>query len=155
MKYVQQCLDFIIPDKITSIIESEKYFDADGKVIKGVKSFVTSSKLKDKQEFLKLYSSGVKALFDLSKAAQQVIQVVLQVAQEKENKDCCQITLNFNYAKTLGFAQSSSTFSRGINELIEKDILNEISHPIYNYNLNLFFNGDRVAFIQEFILKNK
>ncbi|MCC2645516.1 MAG: Firmicute plasmid replication protein (RepL) [Burkholderiales bacterium] len=54
------------------------------------------------------------------------------------------------------FDQSQKTFIRGINELLEKEIIYQSMTPsVYFLNMNLFFNGDRITRIQSYKLKKK
>lgn len=50
---------------------------------------------------------------------------------------------------------SEKTFQRGLKELLEKSFLAPRLHNSYWINPSLFFKGDRVRFIREYVRKSK
>lgn len=108
----------------------------------------------DTEHFVKIFASGVIAMYELTRTAQRVFALVLKKYQESEMKGGFSDTVElfwFNAGldgKAAGM--SEETFNRGLRELIDKQFLYpRITHS-YWVNANLFFKGDRVMFIKEY-----
>ncbi len=109
---------------------------------------------KDDAEFVKVFAAGIKAMYDLNRTAARVFQLVLE-RYEKE-------PMVGGYADTIylvwfdgglsgqAIGMSEATFNRGLRELVEKGFLYPRLPGVYWTNPNLFFKGDRVAFIHEY-----
>lgn len=105
-------------------------------------------KIVDSEKFAKVYLDGVSKTFELGSAARRVFAVILQVC----GKDIDSIYLNFMVAEQHTSELSKATFMRGMRELIEKGFIAESVFPHqYWINVHLFFNGDRVKFITEYV----
>lgn len=109
-------------------------------------------KIVDSEKFAKVYLDGVAKTFELGSAARKVFTVVLRVCQ----KDTDRIYLNWmivEEAEPSGL--SERTFQRGIAELIAKGFIAASTMPsMFWINVHLFFNGDRVKFITEYVREN-
>lgn len=109
---------------------------------------------KDEQEFVKVFSEGVKAAFDLSRTGARVFQAVLD---EYSNT---KMTGGFSDSLTLywfgeglnghSIGMSDRTFHNGLKELLAKGFLAPKAPNQYWVNPSLFFKGDRVAFLREY-----
>lgn len=112
---------------------------------------------KDEQHFVKVYSEGVRASFDLSKAGHRVFQAVLERYQAAKMTGGYADSLSlFWFGKGLDgqeIGMSKYTFNRGLKELLEKQFLFPRKPNDYWVNPALFFKGDRVAFMREYRLK--
>lgn len=109
---------------------------------------------KDDAEFVKVFAAGIKAMYDLNRTAARVFQLVLE-RYEKE-------PMVGGYADTIylvwfdgglsgqAIGMIEATFNRGLRELVEKGFLYPRLPGVYWTNPNLFFKGDRVAFIHEY-----
>lgn len=105
-------------------------------------------KVVDSEKFAKVYLEGVSKTFELGSAARRVFSVILKVCA----KDTDSIYLNFMVAEKYNNDLSKATFMRGMRELIEKGFIAESVFPNqYWINIHLFFNGDRVKFITEYV----
>lgn len=105
-------------------------------------------KIVDSERFAKVYLDGVSKTFELGSAARKVFSVILVVCQ----KDTDSIYLNFMVVEQQQSDMSQATFMRGMRELIEKGFIAESVFPHqYWINAHLFFNGDRVKFITEYV----
>lgn len=108
----------------------------------------------DKEQFVKVYTTHLKAFFELSTGAYKLLQYVLYTIQNDAiNKD--KVYLSVNSAQEFFIEQgskiSSSAYYKAMKELVEKLFLAETTGTnIYFINLKLFFNGDRVDFITKF-----
>lgn len=108
----------------------------------------------DTEQFVKLFTGELKRFFDLTAATMKLLQVLLSQVQKAPNTD--KIMLNLNVAQEYFTfisekPMSKATFHRSINELLEKLFIAEtVLSGLYYINPNLFFNGDRVRFVQEY-----
>lgn len=107
----------------------------------------------DKEEFIKLYTSQIKAYFDLTKTAYKVFFIFLRIYQDAIGKD--HFYLSCKKAMSLAekidhFILSESIFYRGIKELIEKRIIAKTNEKNWYFiNPAIVFNGDRARFVSE------
>lgn len=108
----------------------------------------------DDGQFIKLFTQNLRIFFDLTPVAMKVLQVILAQVQQRVGTD--QVMLNVAVAEhyftsTGQEALSRSSFFRAVHELIDKRFIAEsMLSGLYFINPNLFFNGDRVRFINEF-----
>lgn len=113
----------------------------------------------DKEEFIKLYTSQIKAYFDLTKTAYKVFFIFLRIYQDAIGKD--HFYLSCKKAMSLAekidhFVLSESIFYRGIKELIEKRIIAKTNEKNWYFiNPAIIFNGDRARFVSEIIKKKE
>ncbi|MCL6334004.1 hypothetical protein EXT66_09275 [Pectobacterium carotovorum subsp. carotovorum] len=111
----------------------------------------------DKEEFIKLYTSQIKAYFDLTKTAYKVFFIFLRIYQDAIGKDhfylSCKKTMSLA-EKIDHFVLSESIFYRGVKELIEKRIIAKTNEKNWYFiNPAIVFNGDRARFVSEIIKK--
>lgn len=107
----------------------------------------------DEGEFLKLYTKNVRAIFDLKPTAQKVLEYLMTELQKFPNADAVYLAwigaeeyFNENLVNL-----SRSSFQRSLKELLEKGFIAESNKPnMFWFNPNLFFNGSRMTFIQEY-----
>ncbi|MBE5204343.1 hypothetical protein IG612_17315 [Pectobacterium sp. FL60-S17] len=113
----------------------------------------------DKEEFIKIYTSQIKAYFDLTKTAYKVFFIFLRIYQDAIGKD--HFYLSCKKAMSLAekidhFVLSESIFYRGIKELIEKRIIAKTNEKNWYFiNPAIVFNGDRARFVSEIIKKKE
>lgn len=113
----------------------------------------------DKEEFIKLYTSQIKAYFDLTKTAYKVFFIFLRIYQDAIGKD--HFYLSCKKAMSLAekidhFALSESIFYRGVKELIEKRIIAKTNEKNWYFiNPAIVFNGDRARFVSEIVKKKE
>ena len=106
----------------------------------------------DKTQFIKIYIDEVKSLFDLSKTGIRTFNYILTCMRMNE----AQIYLNIH--KLVEYAEWTNTTQayKGLGELIANSIIAPSCQPnIWFINPNVIFNGDRIAFIREFRMKEK
>lgn len=111
---------------------------------------VYQRKMVDSEKFAKVYLEGISKTFELGSAARKVFGVVLKCCE----KDTDRIYLNFMATQEAGDVDglSERTFQRGLAELMEKGFLAASTMPsMFWINVHLFFNGDRVKFITEYV----
>lgn len=108
----------------------------------------------DRTKFVKLYVNGVKAFQGLSAAGAKIFELVYMIVQDNPGAD--RFYLHLMDAEKYGLKVSRPVFHRGLSELIEKEFVFESVMPnIYFLNVDYLFNGNRLAFIKEFRLKEK
>lgn len=152
------------PTKITikkrygkSIQSSDMVDVATGEVV-GVNA-IRRTEYKDDEHFVKVFASGVAASFDLNRTSQRVFQAIL-VEYEK-------MPMLGGYADTVDLfwfdgglcgrdiGMSDKTFQRGLKDLLEKGFLSPRMPNSFWVNPSLFFKGDRVIFMREYVRVRK
>lgn len=104
----------------------------------------------DRTQFVKLYVGGVAAFNDLGKPGARVFKLVYNYVTKNPNTDA--IYLYHKDAKNMARA----TFDRGVIELLAKEIIYKSTRPnLFFLNVNYIFNGDRLALVKEYRLKEE
>lgn len=105
----------------------------------------------DSSRFVKLFLDGIKQAAGLSKTGMQVFELVYH--QMRANPGSDEIKLNQYVAKDHGM--SDRTYQRGVRELLEKEFLyRSPSDGVFFVNIRFMFNGDRLAFVKTYHLKD-
>src|SRR5580692_8297866 len=105
----------------------------------------------DSSQFVKLFLDGIKQAAGLSKTGLTVFELVYYEIRANPGRD--EIKLNQYVAKDHGI--SDRTYQRGVRELLEKEFLyRSPSDGVYFVNIRFMFNGDRVAFVKSYHLKD-
>lgn len=109
---------------------------------------------KDSDEFVKVFSAGIAATYELSATGRKVFQAVLNEYERTP--------MNRGFADSVYLAwmndglcgrsvgMSEKTFQRGLKELLSKNFLAPRTPFMFWVNPSLFFKGDRVMFVREF-----
>lgn len=109
---------------------------------------------RDDAEFVKVFAAGVKAIYDLTKTASRVFQVVLETYQQepmsKGFADSIYLAWFDGGLSGQSIGMSEATFNRGMRELVEKGFIYPRSPSLFWVNPTMFFKGDRVMFIKEY-----
>lgn len=115
---------------------------------------VISYKKVDSQQFVKMFTQNIALTFNLTSAGIKAFNVLMFSAQSQRNVDTVSMDLltldDFLHANSEnGLKLTRSTFYRGIDDLIECNIIASTRRTgQYFINPNFIFNGDRVAFTQ-------
>jgi hypothetical protein len=105
----------------------------------------------DTTRFVKLFLEGIKQAAGLSKTGIQVFELVYHEMRANPGED--EIKLNQYVAKDHGI--SDRTYQRGVRELLEKEFLyRSPSDGVFFVNIRFMFNGDRLAFVKTYHLKD-
>src|SRR5208282_4446621 len=105
----------------------------------------------DTSRFVKLFLDGIKQAAGLSKTGIQVFEIVYHEMRANPGRD--EIKLNQYVAKDHGI--SDRTYQRGVRELLEKEFLyRSPSDGVFFVNIRFMFNGDRLAFVKSYHLKD-
>ncbi len=110
----------------------------------------------DKDEFVKLYTKNVKAIFALKPSAQKVLQYLMVELQKTPGAEAVYLAWigaeEYFSEEKVGISRAS--FHRAMNELLEKGFIAESKKPnMFWFNPHLFFNGDRMRFVKEYRVK--
>lgn len=105
----------------------------------------------DTTRFVKLFLDGIKQAADLSKRGMQVFELVYNAMRSNPGSD--EIKLNQYVARDHGI--SDRTYQRGVRELLEKEFLyRSPSDGVFFVNIRFMFNGDRLAFVRSYHLRD-
>lgn len=116
---------------------------------------VVAHKRVDSSKFVKTFADYMAFTFDLTKAGNKALKVVMWAVQQKSiNKDTVSLTkytledfLLFHELVDPPLSLSQPTFARGLKELEEAKIIAKTrERGLYFINPNCIFNGDRIAF---------
>lgn len=109
----------------------------------------------DAGQFVKLFTADLKRFFDLQPTTMKLVQVLLQQVQKAPNTD--RVILNMGVAEEYFTraelpTMSKASFHRAVRELLDKQFIAECAmmQGLYFINPALFFNGDRVRFVEEY-----
>ena len=108
----------------------------------------------DDAEFVKVFSAGVKAIYDLSRTAHRVFQVVLDHYQREPMSGGFADAVYLAWfdgglsGQTIGM--SEDTYQRGLKELLAKGFIAPRGPNVFWVNPSLFFKGDRAMFLKEY-----
>src|SRR5215469_4887820 len=107
----------------------------------------------DKERFVKLFLDGLKQAAGLSKAGLAVFEVVYQQIRENRNSD--KVQLSFYRASQQIKELNDRTYQRGLRELLDKEFLfRSPEDGTFFVNIRYMFNGDRLAFVKAYHLKD-
>jgi hypothetical protein len=105
----------------------------------------------DSTRFVKLFLDGIKQAAGLSKTGIQVFELVYKEMRLNPGSD--EIKLNQYVARDYGLSDRS--YQRGVRELLEKEFLyRSTSDGVFFVNIRFMFNGDRLAFVRSYHLKD-
>lgn len=121
-------------------------------------SVIHQSKNVDGEHFVKVFSDGIRAAYDLNLTGSRVFQAILDVYQNSPMSGgyVDSVYLMFMDGGLCGasIGISESQFYRGLKILIEKGFLAPRTANLYWVNPHLFFRGDRAVFIHEYRKNN-
>lgn len=104
----------------------------------------------DSDKFVKIFKAHIQALFGLSQSALRVLGYLMYATRISEDRiffdkqEC---------AKYTGY-RSKNSINSGLSELLEKGFIARTLHAnMFYLNPNVFFNGDRMVLMKEYIRK--
>lgn len=107
----------------------------------------------DSEEFVKIYTKNVRAIFDLKPTTQRVVQYLMVELQKTPNADAIYLAWigAEEYFSHEDLKVSRPSFQRALKELLDKGFIAESVRPnMFWFNPNLLFNGDRMTFVHEY-----
>lgn len=121
-----------------------------GEVDKQTMMVLATRKEVDKAEFAKVFRHQFQAFFGLSKASLDVLDYISDNLRYNNDRICLLIP-DIVEQKNI----STSTVYRSLYQLIEKELIAKADKlGIYYINPQVFFKGDRVVLINEYIKKD-
>ncbi len=103
----------------------------------------------DKERFVKLYLAGLRQAAGLSKAGLSVFEIVYSELRNKPGEDTVLLS-----QKRSNMERRS--YHRGLRELLQKEFLFRSPFPgMFFVNIRFMFNGDRLAFVNGYRLKDE
>lgn len=110
----------------------------------------------DEDRFVKLFTQNSALFFDLTRPAQKILRFILDLVQDNHGKDGIYFSwweveewLKTKSVEMKGFSRTN--YHRAVAEVIQKKLIAESEKPnFYWINPHVFFNGDRMIYIQEY-----
>ena len=149
--FIKEAVFRIDPKRKTVIIGKgdQLIVDASTSEVNGIGLF-HQFKMVDKEQFTKIYTSEVGALFNLSKSGLRVFGYLLKAM--RMNRDSVYLDAA-EIARECGY-KSDYQAVRGLIELTNNSIIAKSNKPkVWWINPNVIFNGDRIAFIKQYKIK--
>ena len=119
----------------------------------GDMAVVGVQKVVDKEEFVKFFGAGIVEVFDLTKTGKDLFKAILwNYLDNKMQPD--KIYINYAALKEdYGYSKTRQTFSNGLAELLQKGFLAPVENRenLYWVNPHLFYKGDRIRLIKEYV----
>ncbi len=113
--------------------------------------FLAQRKQLDKEPFIKLFQSQLKALFGLTQAGVRVFGYFME-----QSKFDDKVIFNWDECKDFTSYSSTSTIQKGMVELLENNFIAKTKNKnIYFINPEIFFKGDRIVLVTEYRKKKK
>lgn len=134
-------------------VEAEMYLTTTGgEILAGAELRKVS--LVDSDQFVKVFTSRLRVFFDLTSRTLKLLEVVMaEYARVPPGAD--QVYLNAAvfeayFAKQGRPAPSRATYKRALDEMVTKGFIAYSTRPgLFFINPAIFFNGDRVRFVEE------
>jgi len=108
----------------------------------------------EKNEFLKIFSAGISAMFDLPKGAQELFKAILHayVAQKFKPET---IYLNPDALLEAGYSRQKGARIKAMNILINNGFIAEVKNRPHQFwiNPNMFYKGNRMTLVQSYTIK--
>ncbi|EBQ9844724.1 hypothetical protein CVF12_23595 [Salmonella enterica] len=139
--------------RVRSALASKTLVDAETGEVQAT-AVIQQIEEKDTDEFVKVFSAGIAAAYELTRTGQRVFQAVL--------KEYEQTPMSRGYADSIYLAwfgdglsgrdigMSEYTFKRGLRELLDKGFIAPQAPNVFWVNPALFFKGDRVMLVKEY-----
>lgn len=120
---------------------------------------IRKTELVDSEKFVKLFVRNLDAFFDLKPGTMRIMTAVLSEVSDARNAHGDTIYLNYNRVKEYFEAKDMKaparpTFFSAMAEMVEKGFVAPcVDTNLWFINPTIFFNGDRVVFVTEYIKK--
>ena len=114
---------------------------------------ITTYRKVDSEQFVKIFTSNIKLIFELTAAGNKAFTVLLWTVQNQAlSKDVVILDVHtldkfMKHQSDDNLKLSRETFKRGLSELTKAQIIaRTLRQGVYFINPNFVFNGDRIAF---------
>jgi hypothetical protein len=104
----------------------------------------------DQAEFVKVFKGQMRALFNLSPSAVRVFCYLMEATRASDDR------IVFSLKKCMAYTEyaSKGTVTGAMAELLRKEFIARTDEPnIYYLNPAVFFNGDRLVVVQDYVRK--
>jgi hypothetical protein len=142
---------FVTSKNLSLLDHDTGQIDTQANVVIGIKKSV------DREEFLKVFEGVIYSVFDLSKSEKNVFKHLLKLyLNQKNNPQQVYLTYallcdeyDYNFTKT--------TFLSGVNGLCIKGFIAPVENRdnLFWINPTLFYKGDRMRIVQDFVLEDR
>lgn len=141
-------------NKIVSVGQSQSVIDHETGEINGLDAVQMTRKLVDREEFVKMFSGGISAMFDLRKSAQELFRAILDIylLQTFEGE---RVFLHEEELAKVGYTRTKVTRTQAINQLIAANFIAPIKNMpnFYWTNPTMFYKGDRLTVVKQYAIK--
>lgn len=158
--FIKSLAEYKVSKKRTVVKGNKAIVDNDTGLTEDVAE-ITTTRSVDGDLFVKLYSLKLREIFSLKPGSFRVLEVLLHQVQTTA-KDSDLVALNYRitaaYFETHDLKpMSRSTFHTAIVEMVAKGFLAQSEHSsdLYFINPNLFFNGNRISFVEEWHIQKQ
>jgi len=141
-------------NKITSVGSSKQVIDSKTGELSDLELAQVTRKLVDREEFVKMFSSGISAMFELRKGAQDLFRSILDLYL-LQKFDGEKVFLHEASLLEVGYTRKKLTRTQSINQLIDAGFLAPIQNmPNFFWtNPNMFYKGDRLTVVKQYAIK--
>lgn len=99
----------------------------------------------DQQEFVKIYTGGMAAVFNLSSAGKRIFAIIYK--QIRTQKETDRVILRYKSS----YGMSKPTWYKGLKECLQNKLIAQSDVAgVYFINITYFFNGSRLTLLQEY-----
>jgi len=142
-------------NKLQSVsARGQAIIDSETGEISRLQAVQATRKVIDKTEFVKVYSNGIGAMFDLKPSAQKLFRVIMDMYLAQKHTPDTLIINEFSLAE-FGYEFSRTTRTGALNQLIAAEFIapHAAQHGLFFINPNLFYKGDRMTIINEYAVE--
>lgn len=141
-------------NKITAVGRSKSVVDVETGEVLSDQFAIVNKKIVDKEEFVKIFGGAIGGMFELSKTAQDLFKVVLQVYIDQDFM-ADRVYLSETVLKEHGYTKSKPTRQNAINQLLAHNFIARMEgeQNWYWVNPNMIFKGDRLTLINDYAIK--
>lgn len=139
-------------NKLQSVsAKGQSIIDSQTGEISHLQAVQATRKVVDRTEFVKVYSNGLAAMFDLKPSAQKIFRVIMNMYLAQKHTPDTLIINEFSLAE-FGYKFSRTTRAGALNKLIEAGFIapHAAQSGLFFINPNMFYKGDRMTIINEY-----
>lgn len=148
--------------RVRAVLTSEPLFTGDGERLPATASRLATYHEKtqqlDRDQFLKVFTTGIVAMYELSKRANRLFLHILEEYEKApittRNGWIDAFYLEPYESSPIRTTMNEKTYREALRELIDRGFIAPKSVQTYWVNPNMFFKGDRFAFIQHYTRKS-
>jgi len=141
-------------NKTTAVGQSKSIIDSTTGEVSNETAIVSIRKKVDRTEFVKLFEGGISNIFELTKPARDIFKAILHLYLNQKMR-AEQVYISEAGLEEVGYKRTKPTRISGMNQLINAGFLCEVKGNPYQYwvNPNMFFKGDRMQILQDYVVK--